>query len=258
MSLPTPPCTSHHRDKENYIPRCRVAWAQQNQYFTLSCSPASSGLHPLRPCTEQPAKSILKKRDYPLLPLEEEQRQITPEPEDPLVDLSYLSRPVQQIISPQSTLRDLIEAYSILHARLRAAVVTSTDADASWPLFQPLRKNVQTFTEAVIRDLDKAFVQPKSDLSPEDDIPADCDKECEGEDTPSLLPSPKQSPKKKKQGMSASQVKFARDLSTITHAVLRLLGAVFTLPSIYQIFDGPSSRYSFAQIDSNICRRPIA
>jgi hypothetical protein len=259
MSLPTPPATSHHRDKENRLPGSRVAWAQQNQYFILSYSPTRSAPHPLRSCAEQPAKSILKKRDHPsLLPPEEGQREITPEPEDPLVDLTYLSRPVQQIISPDSTLRDLIEAYSILHARLRAAVASSTDADASWPLFQPLRKNAHVFTEAVCRDLGRAFVVPKSDLTPEDDIPLDCEKECEDDEALSLLPSPKQSPRKKKQGMSASQIKFARDLCTTTHAVLRLLSAIFTLQPLYQIFDGTSWQYSFAVTHSNICRRSVA
>lgn len=241
MSLPTPPATSHHRDRENRIPGSRVAWAQQNQYFILSYSLAPSAPHHPRPCIVQPAKSILKKRQHAsLLPPEEDQREITPEPEDPLVDLAYLSRPVQQIISPDSTLRDLIEAYSILHARLRAAVLSSTDADASWPLFQPLRKNTHAFTQAIVRDLGRALVEPKSDPTPEDDIPMDCVKEWEYEEALSLLPSPKQSPKKKKkkQGMSASQIKFARDLCTTTHAVLRLLSAVFTLQPLHQIFDG--------------------
>jgi len=239
MSLPTPPATSHHRDNESRLSGSRVAWAQQNQYFILSYSSTLSGPHPLRSCVEQPAKSILKKRDHPsLLPPEEGQREITPEPEDPLADLTYLSRPVQQIISPESTLRDLIEAYSILHVRLRAAVASLTDVDASWPLFQPLRKNTRVFTEAVCRDLGRALVEPKSDPTPEDDIPLDCNKDEEDEEAFSLLPSPKQSPRKKKQGMSASQIKFARDLCTTTHAVLRLLSAIFTLQPLYQIFDG--------------------
>lgn len=244
MSLPTPPRTSHHRQEIRH-PGSRVAWAQQNQYFILSHAATPSPPHPLRSCVEQPAKSILKKRDSPsLFPPEEDRRQTTPEPEDPLVDLTYLSRPVQQIISPEPTFRDLIEAYSILHARLRAVIMSSTDADASWPVFQPLRKNTRAFTEAVTRDLGRAFVQPRSEPAPEDDIPTDCDKECEDEEAPSLLPSPKKSPRKKKQGMSASQVKFARDLCTTTHAVLRLLSAIFTLSPLYQIFDGASCQYS--------------
>lgn len=259
MSLPTPPATSHHRDKDIRLPGSRVAWAQQNQYFILSYTPTPAAPLPLRPCVEQPAKSILKKRDHPcLLPPEEDQREITPEPEDPLVDLTYLSRPVQQIISPDSTLRDLIEAYSILHARLRTAVASSTDADASWPLFQPLRKNTHLFTQAVCRDLGKALVEPRSDLVPEDDIPLECEKEREDDEAYSLLPSPKQSPRKKKQGMSASQIKFARDLCTTTHAVLRLLSAIFTLQPLHQIFNGTSWQHLFAVTHSNIYRRSAA
>ncbi|KIK93333.1 hypothetical protein PAXRUDRAFT_829068 [Paxillus rubicundulus Ve08.2h10] len=238
MSLPTPPSTSHHRDNENRLPGSRVAWAQQNQYFIFPHSPKGSVPNPVRTYTDQPAKSILKKRDNALLSVpEEDQREITPEPENPLVDLAYLSRPVEQIIAPDPTLRDLIEAYSILHARLRAAVTGSTDADASWPLFQPLRENTQAFTGAVVRDLGRALVEPKSDVVEDDDLPMGCDNDGEEGETLSLLPSPKQSPKKKKKlGMSASQIKFARDLCTTTHSVLRLLSAVFTVPALYQIF----------------------
>ncbi|KAF9241177.1 hypothetical protein BU15DRAFT_61124 [Melanogaster broomeanus] len=250
MSLPTPPATSHHRDKENRLPGSRVAWAQQNQYFILSHSPKGTVPTPARTCLEQPAKSILKKRDHVLLPVpEEDQRELTPEPEDPLASLTYLSGSVEQIIAPEPTLRDLIEAYSVLHVRLRSAVTGSTDADASWPLFQPLRKNTQAFTCAVVRDLGRALVEPKSDLTEEDDLPMCCDNDYEDAEALSLLPSPKQSPKKKKrQGMSASQIKFARDLSTTTHVVLRLLSAVFTMPALYQIFDDVQLRDMLARV----------
>ncbi|KIJ62575.1 hypothetical protein HYDPIDRAFT_176396 [Hydnomerulius pinastri MD-312] len=250
MSLPTPPGTSHTRDRENALPGSRVAWAQHNQYFILSNSPKGRVSAPARTHPEQPCKSILKRRDPALLSVpEEEQREVTPEPEDPLVNLIYLSRPVEQIIAPEPTLRDLIEAYSILHARIRAGVTGTTDADASWPLFQPLRKNTQAFTDAVVRDLGRALVEPKSDVTEDDDLPMECDKDCDEEETLSLLPSPKQSPKKKKkQGMSASQVKFARDLCTTTHAVLRVLSAVFTMPAVYQIFSDVQLRDMLTQV----------
>ncbi|KAF9221622.1 hypothetical protein BS17DRAFT_711232 [Gyrodon lividus] len=250
MSLPTPPGTSHHRDKENRLPGSRVAWAQQNQYFILCDSPKGPVPTPTRTYSEQPAKSILKKRDHAFLSVpEEDQREVTPEPEDPLVNLTYLARPVEQIIATEPTLSKLIEAYSILHARIRATVASSTDADASWPLFQPLRTNTQAFTDAVVRDLGRALVEPKSNVTEEDDLPMDCDKDCEGEEALSLLPSPKQSPKKKKKlGMSASQIKFARDLCTTTHAVLRLLSAVFTVPALYQIFDDVQLREMLTRV----------
>ncbi|KAH7885266.1 hypothetical protein F5I97DRAFT_1357061 [Phlebopus sp. FC_14] len=253
MSLPTPPGTSH-RGKENKLPGSRVAWAQQNQYFILSNSPKGVVPLPLLKAHQEvlPTKSILKKSSMSFLAVPEgDQREVTPEPEDPLVNLTYLSRPVATILALESTLRDLIEAYSILNARIRAAVTSSTDADASWPFFQPLRKHSQAFTDAVIRDLGRALVEPKLDTSQEDDVPLPaCDEEHEEEKALSLLPSPKQSPKKKKkkQGMSASQVKFARDLCTTTHAVLRVLGAIFTLPAVYQIFSDVQLRDMLTQV----------
>lgn len=76
----------------------------------------------------------------------------------------------------------------------------------------------------------------------EDEPPApEYTQECDMEEPRSLLPSPRKSPKKKKKmGMSAAQVKNARDLCTVTHVVLRLLSIIFTLPAVYQLFTGES------------------
>jgi hypothetical protein len=38
--------------------------------------------------------------------------------------------------------------------------------------------------------------------------------------------------------MSEEQVKYARDLATVSHAVIKLLGLAFTLPAVYALFDG--------------------
>jgi hypothetical protein len=236
-SLPTPPGTSHSRDKESNLPGSRVAWTQHNQYHILT-SPKGRSPLPLTASRQLPTKSILKKSVARLLAVQkEEQREATPEPEDPLVNLSYLTRPVSQILACETSCTDLIDAYTVLAARIRSAVVGTTDADASWPLFQPIRKNTQPITDALCRDLGKALVEPKSpELESEsEDFPFTC---VEEEEPPSLLPSPKQSPKKKKRGMSAGQAKYARDLCTTSHAVMRLLGAVFTLPAVYRIFTG--------------------
>ncbi|KAH7921313.1 hypothetical protein BV22DRAFT_1132369 [Leucogyrophana mollusca] len=244
--LPTPPGTSHGRDKENRVLGSRVAWSQQNQYFIITNSPKTRGKPP--PASKGlPTKSILKHSAQVLLAVpEENQREVTPEPEDPLVNLTYLANPVSQILSPDPTLRELIEAHSILAARIRSAVAGNTDADASWPLFQPLRKNTQALTDAMVRDLGRALVQPTTcDADVEDEASAPRDDE---EDIPCLLPSPKSSPKKKKQGMSAAQVKFARDLCTTSHAVMRLLSAVFTLPAVYKVFTEKQLRDMLTQV----------
>jgi len=52
-----------------------------------------------------------------------------------------------------------------------------------------------------------------------------------------VLPSPEKSPRKKR-GMTEEQVKFARDLCTTTHSVIKLLALVFTLPAVYRVFSG--------------------
>ncbi|EGN98376.1 hypothetical protein SERLA73DRAFT_56513, partial [Serpula lacrymans var. lacrymans S7.3] len=231
MSLPTPPGTSH-RDKENKFQGSRVAWSQQNQFFYFGNTPRVT---PLATSREQPTKSILKKSTQSLLTVpEEKQRDITPEPEDPLANLSYLDSPVSKLISIDSSLRDLIEAYSVLTARLRAAVNGTTDADASWPLFQPVRKHQQAVVDAIVRDLGRALVEPHT-------VDAEMSEVCDELEEKSLLPSPKNSPRKKI-GMTAEQVKYARDLCTTSHAVMKFLGAVFTIPAISRVFNDDQLR----------------
>lgn len=234
MSLPTPPSTSH-RDKENRLPPgSRISWSQHNQYHSLTNSPP--GKQPSRPSGSRtpPPRSILKKSSHVLLPFEDDiescQRETTPEPSDPLTDLSYLENPVANIVASGSSLRDLIEAYSVLTARLKAAVTGTTDADASWPLFQPLRKNRQAVVDALVRDLGRALVDPGA-----------AEGECKEERV--LLPSPKSSPPKRRHGMSAEQVKYARDLCTTCHAVIKMLAVMLTLPAIYRVFTGEFSTY---------------
>ena len=128
-----------------------------------------------------------------------------------------------RIVATNAPLRDLIEGYSVLAARLRATVTGTTDADASWPLFQPLRKNRQQVVDSLIRDLGRALEDPASTNK--------------GEKV--LLPSPQNSPNpKRRHGMTAEQVKHARDLCTTCHAVIKLLAVMFTLPAVYRVFTG--------------------
>lgn len=148
-----------------------------------------------------------------------------------MVDLNYLKNPVSKIISPDATIHDLIESYCVLTARLRATVTASTDGDASWPLFQPFRRNRELLANCIIRDLGKALVDPQSMNT------TSGEEECIKEQKPVLLPSPKNSPKKKR-GTTAEKVKYARDLCTASHSVLKLLGLVFTIPAVYNVFDG--------------------
>lgn len=153
-----------------------------------------------------------------------------------------------RILSATENLRELVEAYSILAARLRASVDGKTDVDASWPLFQPLRKHRAAFVDAVVRDLGRALVDPATVFpkaeAEQDDIAREWEEE--RQKMAVLLPSPQNTPvkttegekKKKKDGMTADQAKYARDLCTTCHSVLRLLALVFTLPALQNLFTG--------------------
>ncbi|KAI0335784.1 hypothetical protein GY45DRAFT_702497 [Cubamyces sp. BRFM 1775] len=231
MSLPTPPGTSHRDEKDNRGPRySRVSWCETAQYRAITSSPPRTQAAQARASRAGPSRSILKKPVHPISSLvDENAKEGTPEPPDPLADLHYLESPVSRILAPNASLRDLIEGYSVLTTRLRASVNDDTDADASWPLFQPLRKRRDLLVEAIVRDLRQVFIDPLDD----DSLSVDSLDSPRGE--PSSLPSPRDSPKKKR-GMTAEQVKRARDLCGVCHAVLRLLGLVFVVPAMYQLF----------------------
>jgi hypothetical protein len=236
MSLLTPPSTGH-REKENRVPpKAHVIWSPDNQYHTIKPVPqvpaAASGSNNV------PKKSILKKRVEPLLPLVAFEREDTPEPSRPKFDPTYLSTPVKTIIDSSASLDDLIRAYSVLAARIRANITLTTDSDASYPLLDPLRKNKVALEEAIIRDLGRCLVNPETmdhDQTPEDKEEEACLKE-----QPVLLPSPKSSPQKKKRGTTAKKARYGRDLCTTCHSVVKLLAVVFTLPAVSGVFTGES------------------
>ena len=240
MLLPTPPSSSHRRDKdkENRFFEARpstrsVIWDDQLEIHCLST--------PLKPLTvlskQRPSAkhSILKRSSQNttlLVPPDTKRRQCTPEPNEILRNESYLTRPLTQIISVQDpnsseTLAALIEGYNVLAARLRSATIESTDGDSDWPLFVPLRQNTNAFVDAVIRDLGRALVDPLSPSPVSDD-----------EVSKFILPSPERSPARKKDGMTGEQVKYARDLCTICHSAIRALSVILALPGFYKFFDG--------------------
>jgi hypothetical protein len=237
MTLLTPPHTRPNKENRRVArPKTvHVAWSQVNEYHAVT-SPACTRKLATSAFKELPRRSILKQTSYPILPLlfPENEREITPEPSSPLSDLHYLDSPVNKILAQSSTLPDLIEAYSVLTARLRAAVNESTDSDCSWPLFQPLRKRRVEFVDAVVRDLGRALIDP---MEGSDQLG------CPVPEPPSLLPSPEKSPRKRRCGMSEEQAKDARDLATVSHATIKFLGLVFTLPAVYHLFDGSFTNF---------------
>lgn len=246
MTLPTPPSTVQ-RNKENMkTPSKRgIAWSKAYKIHNIV-----GGTPPLLTIVASaskgtPKKSILKPPTTPILPLLlEEPREPTPEPQEPALDTKYLASCVKTIVEPDPTLRELIEGYSVLAARLRGVIEGAQPhelPDWNWPLFLPLRLHKDALLEAFIRDLGRALVDPfaSKSLGPESG-----EEECV-EEKPSL-PSPEKSPKKKR-GMSAERVKYARDLCTTTHSVIKFLAIIFTMPSMYQLFNG-----SFFQLEISI------
>ncbi|KAF5382309.1 hypothetical protein D9757_008473 [Collybiopsis confluens] len=226
MNLPTPPTTSHREEKENRAVDAgarNVAWSKQNQFHSLSTPAKGPSCSSARRML--PAKSILKP-SQPLLPLPDlKTREETPAPSTPLNDFQYLQHPISHIVSPDSTITDLIRAYSALTARIRPYVTEETDSTV--PLFEPLRANRDALGTSICRDLKRALEDPIGNVDVEEE---------EKLQKEHKLPSPTKSPKKKKKrGMTAEQAKYARDLCTITHAVLKFLGLVLSLP-IHRIF----------------------
>jgi len=224
--LPSPPSTSHREEKENrriFAQMPRVSWSEENQIHSLSLS----HLTDLRPSAsyELPAKSILRKSSsFPFTDLHKEvEREVTPEPDAPLRNPKYLSGPVSRIIMMDACLKDLIQAYNILAARIRTAVLGAAEFDSALPLFDPLRSNQDLFTDAVVRDLGRVMLDPS--------LPK--------ENRPEIsLPSPRSSPSRKRHGMTEDEVRYARDLATTTHSVVKLLALLFASPQLCQIFSG--------------------
>ncbi|KDQ62518.1 hypothetical protein JAAARDRAFT_203629 [Jaapia argillacea MUCL 33604] len=230
MSLLTPPGTSQ-RGKENRAPRCsnagsRVVWSQHNQYHVLPTSPPGKLVTSASASKEPPTKSILKKSTHPLLPIpEENQRETTPEPGSPAEDATYLASPVAKIVAADSSLRDVIEGYSILTVRIRAHL-DAEDASKRVPLVDPLVASRDQLAAAIVEHLGKAMVDPSAGRAKTVLLDRDV----------FSLPSPKESPKKKRGGMTAEEVKYARDLCTTSHAAIKFLAAGWTIPAVYNIF----------------------
>lgn len=242
-TLPSPPRSS--QDKENRpptataiepgsSPRKGVEWAPTKEVFNYTLIPRRALEQPKAP--RKPRKSILKhsRLSSPCAP--EKKRDETPLPEDPLEDAQYLEYPVSVIVSKDSTLRELTEAYSILAARIRQAVpqnfFSSPNRNTRHALFNPLRREAEMLSDCITRDLGRIFSDPFLPPNSPPSTPTRSDK--------SILPTPEDSPAPKKGGMNEEQVKYARDLSTVASATVKFLTLAFQVPAIYNVFTGMS------------------
>jgi hypothetical protein len=226
MSVPmTPPSTGHRTRRRSA--GARVAWAAQNEFFCLSA--------PLKgraagAAARSPARSILKTPATPsssssLLsapPIRED----TPEPADPLDDAHYLARPLAIVLAADVALRDLVDAYTALTARVRASGADLA-VPGPWALLEPLRAQRDELVSALCRDVRRALQDPAADRAAE---------------TKGAPPSPRASPSKKRCGLSEHEVKHARDLFATAQAALRFLLYALAAPTVYDIFTGTRSR----------------
>lgn len=95
-------------------------------------------------------------------------------------------------------------------------------------LFNPLRTHADALADAIVRDLSCVFVDPFEPQASPPVSPRKVEK--------TGLPTPQESPNPKKGGMSEEQVKYARDLSTVTNAAIKFLAIAFSVPAIYNVF----------------------
>ena len=226
-------------DKENVslsspvrrAPRKSIEWATDEQIFTLSPSELGN-MCTSKMLQRKPRKSILKPT-RPLRPLPpEKKRDITPTPETPLKNAQYLEWPVSTIVDESSTLRELTEAYSILAARIRSSVPSTffsvDNCNTRHPLFKPLRNHQETLSDSIVRDLGRVFLDPF-------DLPS-TSRLASNDESDSSSPNTQSPSIPSRGGMTEEQVKYARDLSTVTIANMKFLILALHVPAIYNIF----------------------
>jgi hypothetical protein len=238
MSLLTPPSTSHrNKQRSSLAAGSRISWSQHNHCKVFTASPPRNiPSIPSSRARAPPVRSILKRVARSLLPALEAVaptavREPTPEPSLPLDDPHYLERPVSIIVAEDVPFRDLVDAYTQFTARLRAAVTDHTDTERQHPLLAPIRANRQALVSALTEHARKATVDPSVECASSTAPVSSCDEEAQAS-----LPSPKASPTKRRQGLTAEQVIFARDLCSISQAAIKTIAIITAYPAIYSIF----------------------
>jgi hypothetical protein len=147
------------------------------------------------------------------------------------------------------SLHDLAEAYALMLARLRLqamtigpnGVVTETEITPDLPLLQPVQQHHAELAAALARDVARALVKPVSFTAPVpyqpnevDEWSSDYSSDVFGSSSPPSSPSgPTQ-----KRGLTAAEVKYARDLSLVSQSAIRVLAVVFHEPAISSHFTG--------------------
>ncbi|PVG04283.1 hypothetical protein CPB86DRAFT_778551 [Serendipita vermifera] len=234
----------------------RVVFSNRNQeHFFAPILPARD----TPPSSQEPSKSILKKRSYDefladdIFPAQKTERSSTPEPENPPEQPAFLLSPIKTLVQSVAAgqfddigdvdIHDIIAAYCVLSTRIRSKLLplpSGTDNKAAQqshdetvqPALQPLVEYLDEITSAMIRDINRALEDPiKSSehlpnetstglLSPPPSSPI-----TEGSSPVDEADQPEEPPKKA--GMNEQQVKHARDLCTVAQSAMKLLATLF-------------------------------
>jgi hypothetical protein len=246
--LDTPPSASQTGSRQ------RVVFSERNKEHWF---PPLLSANPTPSSTQEPSKSILKKRTYEefladdLFPAERIQRASTPEPENAQDQPTYLLSPIKTLVQsiapgtfedvPEGDIRDLIEAYCVLSARVRAKLLPNdiekhadTSENGLLPALEPLRQYMQEITNVLRRDilrarddpiqsLAKNGIQPVAQALPS---PPPSSPLSSAFDSSPLASSVKSDGTPKKGGMNEQQVKHARDLCTLAQSAVKCFSAL--------------------------------
>ncbi|KAG8763821.1 hypothetical protein FRC11_011892 [Ceratobasidium sp. 423] len=144
------------------------------------------------------------------------------------------------------SLHDIAEAYTLMLARMRLQAMTvdpdgnptEVEISSDLPLLEPIRKHHSELAIALSRDVGRALVRPAS-FSPTpyqteefNDWSSDYSSDVFGSSSPPGSPSgPTQ-----RRGLTAAEVKYARDLSLVSQSAIRVLAVIFHEPAISSHF----------------------
>jgi len=272
------PDNSTSTSSASTLAKQRVVFSKRNKehYFdpVLPANPTPSS-------DQEPSKSILKKRCYDEFLADDSQltsliaqRSSTPEPDTEEGLSSYLLSPVTTLVqSVQGDYgnginnQDIIEAYCVLSARIRAkflpvvlngataTTTTMTDDGPEQPrvllhmAMEPVQEYIEHLVCAITRDVSRALEDP---LKTVEGMQAVDTSSGSGDDTDaaSSLPSPASSSPSpfdavtgRRSGMNEQQVKHARDLCTVAQTAMKLLATLFCFTEAIQagqLFSGTS------------------
>lgn len=218
--------------------------------------------------SKTPERVLAPEEQEPAAVLKQRGREMTPPPDDPLRCPTYLSSPMSTIIasvtvtpSPNRidgevgdifgplpmSLHDLAEAYTLMLSRLRLQAMTvapdgsaiEVEISSDLPLLEPIRQHHAELATALARDVGRALVRPSSFLAPTPYQPVDVDawssdysSDVFGSSSPPGSPAgPTQ-----KRGLTAAEVKYARDLSLVSQSAIRVMAVVFHEPAVSSHF----------------------